>query len=57
VIFYRIRQVLLLALPVGLLLGCAITQWVVPLLLRDLLESFTQAGFHWAIPTVSALFS
>lgn len=57
VIFYRMRQVLLLALPVGLLLGCAITLWVVPLLLGDLLEGFTQAGFHWTIPAVSALFS
>ena len=57
VIFYRMRQVLLLALPAGLILGCAITQWVVPLLLGDLLEGFTQAGFHWTIPAVSALFS
>ena len=57
VIFYQMCRVLLLALPAGLLLGCAITQWVVPLLLGDLLEGFTQAGFHWTIPAVSALFS
>lgn len=32
-------------------------QWIVPLLLGDLLEGFTQASFHWAVPVVSALFS
>lgn len=57
VIYYRMGRVLLLALPAGLLLGCAVTQWIVPLLLGDLLEGFTQADFHWAIPVVSALFS
>ncbi len=57
VIYYRMGRVLLLALPVGLLLGCVMTQWIVPLLLGDLLEGFTQADFHWAIPVVSALFS
>ena len=57
VIYYRMGRVLLLALPTGLLLGCAVTQWIVPLLLGDLLEGFTQADFHWAVPVVSALFS
>lgn len=57
VIYYRMGRVLLLALPAGLLLGCAVTQWIVPLLLGDLLEGFTQTNFHWAIPAVSALFS
>lgn len=57
VIYYRMGRVLLLALPVGLLLGCVMTQWIVPLLLGDLLEGFTQADFHWTIPVVSALFS
>ncbi len=33
------------------------TQWIVPLLLGDLLEGFTQADFHWTVPVVSALFS
>lgn len=57
VIYYRMGRVLLLALPVGLLLGCVMTQWIVPLLLGDLLEGFTQADFHWTVPVVSALFS
>ena len=57
VIYYRMGRVLLLGLPVGLLLGCVMTQWIVPLLLGDLLEGFTQADFHWTIPVVSALFS
>lgn len=57
VIYYRMGRVLLLALPAGLLLGCAVTQWIVPLLLGDLLEGFTQTNFHWAVPVVSALFS
>lgn len=57
VIYYRMGRVLLLALPVGLLLGCVMTQWIVPLLLGNLLEGFTQADFHWTIPVVSALFS
>ena len=57
VIYYRMGRVLVLALPVGLLLGCVMTQWIVPLLLGDLLEGFTQADFHWTIPVVSALFS
>mgnify|MGYP002509434651 CR=1 FL=1 len=57
VIYYRMGRVLLLALPTGLLLGCVMTRWIVPLLLGDLLEGFAQADFHWAIPVVSALFS
>ena len=57
VIYYRMGRVLMLALPAGLLLGCVMTQWIVPLLLGDLLEGFTQADFHWTIPVVSALFS
>ncbi len=57
VIYYRMGRVLLLALPAGLLLGCAVTQWIVPLLLGDLLEGFSQVDFHWTIPIVSALFS
>lgn len=57
VIYYRMGRVLMLALPAGLLLGCAVTQWIVPLLLGDLLEGFTQADFHWAVPVASALFS
>ena len=57
VIYYRMGRVLMLALLAGLLLGCAVTQWIVPLLLGDLLEGFTQADFHWAVPVASALFS
>lgn len=56
VIYYRMGRVLMLALLAGLL-GCAVTQWIVPLLLGDLLEGFTQADFHWAVPVASALFS
>ncbi len=57
VIFYRMRRVLLLSLPAGLLLGCVMTQWIVPLLLGNLLEGLAQVNFHWIIPVVSALFS
>ena len=57
VIYYRMTRILLMALPTGLLLGCIITQWIVPLLLGNLLEGFTQANLHWAVPVVSALFS
>lgn len=57
VIYYRMGRVALLALPVGLLIGCAVTQWIVPLLLGNLLEGFTHTDFHWAIPALSALFS
>ena len=57
VIYYRMTRILLMALPTGLLLGCVITQWIVPLLLGTLLEGFTQANLHWAVPVVSAIFS
>lgn len=57
VIYYRMGRILLPTLPAGLLLGCVMTQWIVPLLLGDLLDGFTQTDFHWAIPVVSALFS
>lgn len=57
VIYYRMTRILLMALPAGLLLGCVITHWIVPLLLGTLLEGFTQANLHWAVPVVSAIFS
>lgn len=57
VIFYRMRRCLLLALPIGLLLGCILTQWIVPLLLGGLLEGFALTNFHWVIPVISAPFS
>ncbi|HCB95312.1 MAG TPA: hypothetical protein DEP65_06595 [Ruminococcus sp.] len=57
VIFYRMLRILILALPIGLLFGCAMTLWVVPLLLGNLLTGFTHAELHWTIPVVSALFS
>lgn len=57
VIYYRMGRVALLALPVGLLIGYAVTQWIVPLLLGNLLDGFTHTNFHWTIPALSALFS
>lgn len=56
-LYYRMRRILLAVLPVGLLLGCLITQRIVPLILDGMLEGFSQARFHLMIPVVSALFS
>lgn len=56
-LYYRMRRILLTVLPVGLLLGCLITQRIVPLILDGMLEGFSQARFHLMIPVVSALFS
>ncbi len=57
ILYYRMHRILLTVLPVGLLLGCLITQWIVPLILDGLLDGFSQARFHLMIPVVSALFS
>lgn len=56
-LYYRMRRILLTVLPVGLLLGCLITQRIVPRILDGMLEGFSQARFHLMIPVVSALFS
>lgn len=56
-LYYRMRRILLTVLPVGLLLGCLITQRIVPLILDGMLDGFSQARFHLMIPVVSALFS
>lgn len=57
ILYYRMRRILLTVLPVGLLLGCLITQRIVPLILDGMLDGFSQARFHLMIPVVSALFS
>lgn len=56
-LYYRMRRILLTVLPVGLLLGCLITQRIVPRILDGMLDGFSQARFHLMIPVVSALFS
>lgn len=56
-IYSRMRKILLLALPVGLLLGCLITQWVVPMIIGSMMEGFLQTEFHLIIPFTSTLFS
>lgn len=55
--YYRMGNILLTALPVGLLLGGVMTQWIVPLILGGILEGFSQARFHLIIPLAAAFFS
>lgn len=55
--YFRMRNILLTALPVGLLLGGIMTQWIVPLILGGILEGFSQARFHLIIPLAAAFFS
>lgn len=55
--YSRMRKILLLALPVGLLLGCLITQWIVPMIIGSMLDGFLRVEFHLIIPFVSTLFS
>lgn len=55
--YYRMGNILLTALPVGLVLGGTMTQWIVPLILGGILEGFSQARFHLIIPLVAAFFS
>jgi len=55
--YYRMGNILLTALPVGLVLGGIMTQWIVPLILGGILEGFSQARFHLVIPFTAAFFS
>lgn len=55
--YYRMGNILLTALPVGLVLGGTMTQWIVPLILGGILEGFSQARFHLIIPLAAAFFS
>lgn len=55
--YYRMGNILLTALPVGLVLGGIMTQWIVPLILGGILEGFSQARFHLIIPLAAAFFS
>ncbi len=55
--YYRMGNILLTALPVGLVLGGIMTQWIVPLILGGILEGFSQTRFHLIIPFTAAFFS
>ena len=55
--YYRMGNILLTALPVGLVLGGVMTQWIVPLILGGILEGFSKARFHLIIPFTAAFFS
>lgn len=55
--YYRMGNILLTALPVGLVLGGIMTQWIVPLILGGILEGFSQARFRLVIPFTAAFFS
>lgn len=57
IMYYRMWRILLLALPVGLLLGIIVTQWITPLILGNILTGFSHAEFHIMIPVLSSLFS
>ncbi len=57
IMYYRMRNILLTALPAGLSLGGFMTQWIVPVILGSMLEGFSQARFHLMIPLASAFFS
>lgn len=48
--YYRMRNILLSALPVGLVLGGVMTPWIVPMILGGILEGFEAARFHLIIP-------
>ena len=55
--YYRMGNILLTALPVGLVLGGIMTQCIVPLILGGILEGFSQTRFHLIIPFTAAFFS
>lgn len=55
--YCRMGNILLTALPAGLVLGCVMTQWIVPLILGGILEGFGEARFHLVIPLAAAFFS
>lgn len=55
--YYRMGNILLTALPVGLVLGGIMTQWIVPLILGGILEGFSLTRFHLIIPFTAAFFS
>lgn len=55
--YYRMGNILLTAMPVGLLLGGVMTQWIVPLILGGILEGFSETRFHLIISLAAAFFS
>ena len=55
--YYRMGNILLTALPAGLVLGGVMTQWIVPLILGGILEEFSETRFHLVIPLAAAFFS
>lgn len=57
VIYYRMRRILLIAVPIGLALGCIVSEVIVPFLLGNILEGFSQTKFSVVIPIASAVFS
>ena len=57
VIYYRMWRILLMAVPAGLVLGCLVSELIVPLLLGNILEGFSQTKFSVLIPIASAVFS
>lgn len=57
IIYCQMKRILFNVMPIGLFLGCFITQWIVPLILGSMLEGFSKAQFHWIIPIASAFFS
>lgn len=57
IMYDRMRRILLIALPIGLLLGSIITQGIVPFILGSILDGFSHAEFHFMIPVASSLFS
>lgn len=57
VMYYQMWRILLIALPIGLLLGNIITQWIVPLILGNILDGYSHTEFHFIIPVLSSLFS
>ncbi len=57
IMYDRMRRILVMALPAGILLGCLITQWAVPRILSHILDGFTSAGLSYLIPSAAALFS
>lgn len=57
IMYDRMRRILLIALPIGLLLGSIITQEIVPFILGNILDGFSHAEFHFMIPVASSLFS
>ena len=55
--YYRMGNILLTAMPVGLLLGGVMTQWIVPLILGGILVGFWEIRVHLFVSVAAAFFS